>query len=216
MLVGHSWANLGGTILQIDDPVADLLKRRRRDIEGLSYLAITCPADRRRNAAVVSTLRPGAGPQSIRKRYLAGDGSEVWVTLHTARIGANVASDHLVGTFIVDEEEGAPRRLWQQATQMLEFYRLRETVLGSQLFADRAWLILLHTYLAEAEGRAIGLPELASKSRSPEAMVGTWVKALSHSGLVVIHPGEKGTIELTQVGITKLESLLKSNQKIGG
>lgn len=211
MLIGHSWAKLDGTILQIDDPVADLLKRRRRDIEGVSYLAITCPADRSRNAAIVSTLRSGAGPQSIRKRYLAGDGSEVWVTLHTARIGDNGANDHLVGTFIVDDKEEMPRRLWRRARQMLEFHRLRSKVLGARLFTERSWLILLHIYVAEAEGRAMALTELAQCTQSGEELTRTWVKALIHSGFVALLSADTETVELTQAGITKLERLLSSS-----
>ncbi len=211
MLIGHSWADLNGTILQIDDPVADLLKRRRREIEGISYLAITCPADRPRNAAIVSTLRPGAGPQTIRKRYLAGDGSEVWVTLHTARIGNNGPNDHLIGTFVVDDRGTDPRQLWRQARRMIEFYRLREKAFGTQLFADRAWLVLLYAYLAEAEGRTTRLSDIRRSIRSSESLIMTWLKALSQAGLVAFSAEKDCSIELTSAGITKLEAMLSDN-----
>lgn len=211
MLIGHSWADLKGTILQIDEPVADLLRRRRRDIEGVSYLSITCPADRSRNAAIISTLRLGAGPQSIRKRYLAGDGGEIWVTLHTARIGNNGANDHLVGTFVVDQDTEVPRRLWQRAKQMLVFHDMRAKTFGARLMTERSWLILLHIYVAEAEGRTMQLSEIAQSTNSGLGLTRTWIKALVHSGFVSLLASNAEIVELTQAGISKLELLLSAS-----
>lgn len=208
MLIGHSWADLNGTILQIDDAVADLLRRRRRDLEGISYLSITHPADRNRNAALVSALRPGAGPKLLRKRYLGDDGTEIWATLHTARVGKDNASSHLVGTFMADQPDNGPRRLWREATRLLDTYRLRAEVLGHQLFADHAWLIILHLYIAEAEGCAISISEISRQSRISERSLTLWVRALFTEGLIANTTGRAGVFELSQGGIAKVERLL--------
>lgn len=211
MLIGHSWADLNGTILQIDEPVADLLRRRRRDIEGLSYLSITHPADRARNTAFVSALRPGAGPQPIRKRYLGGDGSEIWVTLHTAHVGTGATAGHLVGTFLAERCEDEPRRLWRQAAQLIDMYRLRDSLLDRQLFADHAFVIMLHIYRAEAEGRAMSLADLSRVIRKPEGFVRTWMNALVSSGMVSIAKAAMSNYELTLLGITRLEGVLSGS-----
>lgn len=211
MLIGHSWADLTGTILQIDEPVADLLRRRRRDIEGSSYLSITHPADRARNTAFVSALQPGAGPQPIRKRYLGGDGSEIWVTLHTAHVGTGSTAGHLVGTFLAERCDDEPRRLWRQAAQLIDMYRLRDTLLDRQLFADHAFVIMLHIYLAEAEGRAVTLSDLSRVIRKPEAFVRKWMNALVTSGVVSVANAMILNYELTLLGITRLESVLSGS-----
>lgn len=208
MLIGHSWADLNGTILQIDDPVADLLQRRRRDIEGRSYLAITHPADRPRSAANVSTLKLGAGPRLIRKRYLAEDGGEIWVALQTARVGTDPASSHLVGSFMVNLPENEPRRLWRQARQLVDLYRVRGELLGKALFSDHAWIVLLHVYLAEAEGRAIGAADVAQHEGIALRTVVQWSKALHAHGLLLFRPERPAAYELTADGLERIEGTL--------
>lgn len=216
MLIGHSWADSSGTILQIDEPVADLLQRRRSDIEGKSYLSITHPADRNRSAALVSSLQAGAGPTLIRKRYVTDEGSEIWVALHTARIGLDDATSHFVGTFMVNRSDEGPRRLWQQAMRLIETYQLRREILGDQLFADHAWIIILYMYLAEAEGRVISISEISQQSKVSRKLLDRWAKAVQSQGMISRVGIGEDDFELTQDGMSRLENLLSRTSQARG
>ncbi|MEG3126204.1 PAS domain-containing protein [Sphingomonas sp. GB1N7] len=208
MLIGHTWSDSNGILLGVDEPVADLLQRRRRDLEGMSYLAITHPSDRAKSVALVTSLLPGQGPTGMRKRYLTADGAEVWVVLEAARIRAGTSGEHLIGTFIVAGTDQNPRRLWREAKSLLDLNALRGEMLGVDLFADHSWTILLHLYLAEAEGRAADLPELSRLIATSSEVICRWVTALVSRGLVDRDLAKPSVCQLTQRGLETIEVVL--------
>lgn len=208
MLVGHTWSDSNGILLCIDEPVADLLQRRSGQLEGLSYLTITHPADRAKSAALVTSLRPGRGPTAMRKRYLTGEGAEIWVVLEAARLGGGTSSEHLLGSFIVARNDQNPRRLWREAKRLLDLNVLRGEMLGAELFSDHSWSILLNLYLAEAEGRLIDSNELTRSLTTSLEVCQRWITALVSRGLVDRYVANPNVCQLTQLGLEAVEAVL--------
>ena len=164
VIIGHSISNMDGIIQAIDEPVARVLKRTRTELIGMSYTSITHPEDIARNVSQVQALRPNGQSQSIRKRYLGGDGSIITLHVQVLRIGSGETRSS--GRHDVDRRPtrledcrsavttiDLPHSLWRRAKDLLAVMQARDRTLGGDLFADHAWALLLSVYVAEAESR---------------------------------------------------------------
>lgn len=218
MIVGHTLSNAEGVVLAVDDRVADLLRRTPREIVGMSYLQLTCTSDRASNAQQVTALEPDAGPIIIPKRYIRGDGSLVRVNLEVSRLSRGLDEGRLVGCFVVDDAEPAsPEALRGAARKLLRMHVQRRDMLGADLFPENAWSMLLHLYLAEAEGRAIDAPSLGRAAGIDAAIVRRWIDVLADRGLLArpISGHNSGDPpELTAAGLQKIETLLAGSSEL--
>lgn len=211
MLVGHSISDANGLLLTMDPAVEALLHRSQVELVGKSYAEITHPDDRQRNGAQLARLAPGAGPIRIRKRYLRPDGMAIWADLHVSRLGQGLDMGRLVGTLYLPDPESiafGPESLWKTALKVDAMMRRRREELGDDLFGDKAWMILLQTYLAEAEGRAIEISALSDLARISVAQTTRWVSALAQKALVEVPDWNEKAIQLTALGLDRVESLL--------
>ncbi|MGU3390253.1 PAS domain-containing protein [Sphingomonas sp. M1A8_2b] len=229
MIIGHSISSAAGVIQSIDEPVARVLQRTQRELIGMSYTAITHPEDLARNVSQVEALRPNGPSQSIRKRYITGDGSVITLDVHVSRFGSGDTS-HLVGTMSTvpapaTTEAGLPKdglqqdaprtaddlphNLWRRAKDLLAVMQARDRVLGGDLFADHAWGLLLSVYVAEAESRIATADSIARQMGLNRGTLDRWIRVLEAKSLV--EPPEdlqRDALQLTRPGIDGVERLL--------
>jgi PAS domain S-box-containing protein len=209
-LVGHAVGNADGLILAMDEAVCDLIHRSRATVIGMSYLQLTHPQDRVRNAISLRALRPDAAPHSIRKRYLRPEGSFVEVHLEVSRLSGAANGGRLVGTVRVAEPFGGvsrPERLQARARQAVDIAARRQSEFGSGLAGDHAWMILLQLYLAEIECRIIRPDEICAILRMPAAVATSWFRALEAKSLIEATFGQEAQ-QLTALGFSAVERVL--------
>ena len=92
--------------------------------------------------------------------------------------------DTSLGGAPVPEAKPAPRPGAELAAWLLMARRLREEVLGAELFSDPAWDILLDIYAAEARGERIQISSLAPMNGVPSSTARRWAHKLEALGLL--------------------------------
>lgn len=92
--------------------------------------------------------------------------------------------DASLGNASVPETKPAPPPGAEFAAWLLMARRLREEVLGVELFSDPAWDILLDIYAAEARGERIQISSLAPMSGVPSSTARRWADKLVKLGLL--------------------------------
>lgn len=178
----------------------------------MTYADLTHPDDVARNVADVESLRVCGGPLLVRKRYVRADCSTVWCDVHVSRFastdgGRLIGTIHLVNPGAVDR---GPESLWRAARRAGDLMIQRRIEFGSDLFADQAWSILLDAYLAEAEGRLISIAAIGHSLESTAPLTERWIKALEARGWIERPIWDRGAIQLTADGLTRIERLLSS------
>jgi DNA-binding MarR family transcriptional regulator len=108
--------------------------------------------------------------------------------------GFNRASDVPPGEGALDPANPAHARSHEHALSappgaelaawLLMARRLREEVLGAELFSDPAWDILLDVYAAEAKGGKIQISSLAPVNGVPSSTARRWAHKLIELGLL--------------------------------
>lgn len=213
MLIGHSVSDGDGRILALDSAVCDALQRSRRDIIGQSYLELTHPADRRRNAVLIDRIPSDGAPIWFRKRYLVPDNGTIETDVHVSRMSAGSDTGRLIGTLYLvapEEQRFAPVMLWRAARQLAQLNDIRRDLLGSDLFSDYAMSILLQLYLDEAEGRRSDTDTLAGLIGLLPTVAIRWLRALEQRELIELL--DRGTVaQLTGIGAQKILGLLAAS-----
>jgi hypothetical protein len=67
---------------------------------------------------------------------------------------------------------------------MISVCEMRDQHLGSALFVDPAWNILLDAYASDLDGRRISVSDACIAARAPYSTALRWLKALTERGLV--------------------------------
>lgn len=101
-----------------------------------------------------------------------------------------------------------PEALWRSACRKIDGLQQRRQELGSGLFYDAAWVILLHLYCAEAEGRCDDLAELSARSGIRSEAAQRWLQVLKERGLVEACGRASSIVALTENGMRRIEKLL--------
>ena len=70
------------------------------------------------------------------------------------------------------------------ARQLLGLRRLREEMLGGNLFADPAWDLLLHLYVESAAGKQVAISGLCSAAKVRPTTGLRWINLLVDAGLL--------------------------------
>lgn len=99
------------------------------------------------------------------------------------------------------------------AAWLLMARRLREEVLGTELFSDPAWDILLDIYAAEGRGEPIQISSLAPMSGVPSSTARRWAHKLVELGLLKRDRDERdhrlSYISLSQYGHDRIMLFIK-------
>ena len=208
---GHSVGDGNGVFIAVDASVCEMLQRTARELIGMSYLSITHPDDRANNARLIDALLLNDAPITIHKRYLRADGGVVPVKVIASRFDAGERNERLVGTICWREGEGTTaEQLWRTAYRIEALARLRNTLLGADLFPDNPMNILLRVYMAEMEGRAITLVRLVEELDLAAPIVSRWMAVLTAHGLLDPTTDAAGPRQLSDLGVSRLEQLLRA------
>jgi PAS domain-containing protein len=211
MLVGHTISDELGVILALDQGVCEFLCRPEAEIVGVSYLDLTCPEDRSWNKIIVDAIDHNGKPVTFQKRYLLPTGVTISCEVQASRLGEGRNRERLIGTLHQLNPKPVsitPLSLWQSARRMSETLERRRAELGDDLFSDYPWTVLLHLYLAEAEGQCVDETALAARAGTPGRMLVRWLRALEQRGLVEFLARPMCIAQLTNEGISKVEKLL--------
>lgn len=208
MPAGHCVSSVEGVILHADQGFLDLLQRRADEVIGVSYRQVTDARDLDRSADMLAVLEDGAAPVRLQKRYLRPDGSSVAANLLVTRF-AN--PDRLISTLFWQENGRPlpPARLWEAALRMRQVHATRAMLFGADLSTDPIGSLLISIYLAEAEGRNIGLADAAAHANIPTSVTERWIRVMQQRGVIEY---QKTTIDirLTSAGMNNIESMLSS------
>jgi hypothetical protein len=208
MPAGHCVSSVEGVILHADQGFLDLLQRRADEVIGVSYRQVTDARDLDRSADMLAVLEDGAAPVRLQKRYLRPDGSSVVANLLVTRF-AN--PDRLISTLFWQESGRPlpPARLWEAALRMRQVHATRAMLFGADLSTDPIGSLLISIYLAEAEGRNIGLADAAAHANIPTSVTERWIRVMQQRGVIEY---QKTTIDirLTSAGMNNIESMLSS------
>lgn len=207
MPAAHCVSTVGGIILQADQGFFDLLQREEYEVIGISYRQITDPRDLGRSAEMLALLEDGAAPVRLQKRYLRPDGSSIAANLLVTRFSD---PDRLISTLFWQESGRAlpPARLWAAALRIRHVHAARIKLFGKELCTDPIGSMFIGIYLAEAEGRTVGLDEIADYSGIAASIAERWVKALQHRGILDTTSEPHVHLQLTQSGLEKVEAML--------
>ena len=103
---------------------------------------------------------------------------------------------------------------------MIRARKLRNQCLGSDLFADPAWDMMLDLYAAQLEGRQVAVSSLCIAAAVPPTTALRWIGHLEKRGVIERstdpNDGRRIYIGLTQDAALKLREFLKSAHRISG
>lgn len=189
--VGHALLGSHGKVLSLDDGFCEILGTTADAVVGRSVLDMTVPADRGTCQALMRNLAATREPFHVTKRYMRGDGGEVWVTNTVSLIELGDAPPMLVSTIVpIDPpvEDAGPAAMLHCARFLLSVRRDRGRAFGA-IFAEPAWDMLLTAYIADAEGRVLDMDAMARAASLPTAGATRWARALAQEGLLEPEPG---------------------------
>jgi len=90
--------------------------------------------------------------------------------------------------------------------------RLRDEILGSELFSDPGWDLMLDLYIAQAGAKRVSVTSAAIGSGKPMSTGLRWVKLLIERGLVVReadpYDGRRSYLQLTPKAFQAMEEFL--------
>ncbi len=207
MPAAHCVSSLEGVILHADQGFLDLLKRREDEVIGISYRQITDPRDLERSADMLALLKEGAAPVRLQKRYLRPDGTFIAANLLVTRFSG---PDRLISTLFWQENgrDPPPARLWEAALRIRHVHDARIRLFGADLSTDPIGSLLIGIYLAEAEGRSIGLVKIATYAGIANSTAARWVAVLQQRGIVDGEHDATIDLRLTQSGLDRVEAML--------
>ena len=207
MPAAHCVSTLDGVILQADQGFLDLLQRRESDLIGISYRQITDPRDLQRSGNMLAVLEAAAAPVRLQKRYLRPDGTSIAANLLVTRFSD---PDRLISTLFWHEggRDLPPARLWEAALRIRHVHDARVKLFGADLSTDPIGSLLIGIYLAEAEGRAVGLNQIATYADVAISTATRWVAVLRQHNIIDAQADATFNLQLTRAGLDRVEAML--------
>ena len=209
MPTAHCVSTIDGIIVAVDRGFLDLVGQGEEQVVGASYRRFTHPDDLDRSATMLASLVERAPPFRLQKRYVRPDGVTIAANLYVTRF---TDPDRLVSTVFWNDDGRTPppARLWEMALRIRRLHEVRKAALGDDLAMDPVWSVLNCVYLAEAEGRIVGLCDIATETGLSPGIVERWVKVLSDRGIVEPCALARRNVQLTHAGMSKMEAILSS------
>ena len=203
----HCVSTIEGVILAGDKGFCELLQREEADFVGQSYKLFTDPRDMHRSSRMLSVLEESAAPVRLQKRYIRPDGSSVAANLFVTRFSN---PDRLVSTLFWRDQgrQLPPARLWEAALRIRHVHVARVNLFGNELSTDPVGLLLVGVYLAEAEGRNLGVAEIADYAGLAPTTSLRWIRLLQERGFVEVSEDQIEGIQLSQEGLLRTEAML--------
>ncbi len=136
--------------------------------------------------------------------------------LAPARYDRVDAGSHVITTPIMGHAAQAARQeriaKAQHARRIIAERRRRERTLGSELFADPAWDMLLDLYAAYHERRNVSVSSLCIASAVPATTALRWIKTMTEKGLLSrsadAHDGRRIYLHITDHVLEAMDEFL--------
>lgn len=194
-------------IIEADQSLADLLKRRIDDLLGRSIYDLTHPDDLANNRRLLDRLRSSGLPYSITKRFLRKDGHTVWVRNHVTMLDFATAEPKVLAT-VSEVEAPAPadihrERVTMAATLLAHDSLWRSTFLHKG-FDGPALNMVLDLYVNLASDKRVSVTSAAMASRVPMTTALRYIGTLAKAGLVARVPDPGGDRRRTLLTLTAL------------
>lgn len=172
----------------LDQHFCALMHAEWADMIGRPVLDITAPADRDECGAAIRELCETGRSFRLSKRFIREDKTLVWVTNTVSKMQAADGGDIIVATIdpLIADDDRQPALLLGSARFLEACKADREAVFDPALFADTAWDVILAAYIAEAEGGAVGVLDLAERlGISPDRAM-RWINVLIGQGALEV------------------------------
>lgn len=121
----------------------------------------------------------------------------------------------VAGDFTLSRSFGATlrdERPIERARHLLEQRRMRDDILGTELFGDPGWELMLDLYVAQASGKRISMTSAAIGSGRPMSTGLRWVRLLVRHGFLEREAdpddGRRHYLRLTDNAVAALEHFL--------
>lgn len=199
---GHALTDETGRYISVDDGFCDIVQADQAAILGRSTFDLTAPADRSRTAAKLKRLRDAGQPFTIRKRYIRGDGSLIWVRNQVSLFREGGSARIVVTVTTITPPVPGPGELLDAARFLFRSRRLRVQAFDSRLFIDPAWDVLIAVYVGEAEGRVLIVQSLCELAGIPLTAGIRWIRHLVHTGQLEIEGAAAAAIEQQPVRLS--------------
>lgn len=173
-------------IVDADDDYVAMLGYSRDGLIGRSVLEFTHEDDRTVNRQRAEALLAGGDPFSITKRYIAADGSAIWVTNHVSLFytGANRRQLATVELLETPRVEDLGRVLRAAAERILAKRRLRSHFFQGEMFGEPAFDLMLDLFVQELSNRQTYTTSAAVASGAPLTTALRQIGMLVERGLV--------------------------------
>lgn len=207
MPTAHCVSTTDGTIIAVDKSFCELLQKDEVELIGASYRSITHADDLAKSVAMLNALIDRAPPISVSKRYIRSDGEIVHVQLLVSMFSD---ANRVISTLSWGrrrETDLSPGRLWQAALHVKHVTGVRKLELGIDICSDYVSEIMIHIYLAEAEGRIVSVDQLSCSTDLNRSTALRWVKVLELRGLIQADDCADA-VQFTHSGLTKMERVL--------
>jgi hypothetical protein len=208
MPTAHCVSTASGVVLTFDQNFCLLMGRSRENLTGFSYHRLTANVDAAESSRALRNLVDRAPPTRFKQIYMRPDGRLVSAEMLATLFKEN---DRIVATLSWKDEVAAalsPNALYKMALHVWHMYRCRIQELGPELFGDFVGAILLHVYLAEAEGRCVSVNEIAGLVGLSTKTTVRWVSALRQRTLISLSDQDVSTVQLSHQGIMAMERML--------
>lgn len=188
MQAGHLVIDLAGHMRGLDQHFCAIMRAEWADMIGRPVLDITAPADRAECGEAIRLLCETGQAFKVDKRFIRNDQTLVWVTNTVSLSRGSDGADMIVATVdpLIADDERQPALLLGGARFLEACKADRRAVFDAELFPDTAWDVLLAAYIAEAEGSAIGLIELAERLEITLDSAARWVNLLIGQGALEV------------------------------
>ncbi|NII58585.1 PAS domain S-box protein [Sphingomonas aerolata] len=143
----------------------------------------------------------------MQKRYLRPDGTSIAANLLVTRFSD---PDRLISTLFWHEggRDLPPARLWEAALRIRHVHDARVKLFGADLSTDPIGSLLIGIYLAEAEGRAVGLNQIATYADVAISTATRWVAVLRQRNIIDAQADATFNLQLTRAGLDRVEAML--------
>jgi PAS domain S-box-containing protein len=164
--IAHVLTDLAGTFISVDDSYCEVLGRERAELIGRSAVRFTNPFEQPQHRAIIKRLQDTLRPLSVRKSYVRPDGTLVGVRNEASAVTDGLGPPRLIATVMqVAHARLAPpiSGLLAEAREMVRDLRARRAAFGDGFVAPK-WLVALHCYILEAEGRPTRIADICREA----------------------------------------------------
>ena len=140
-----------GRYLEVNDAACRLLGRTRKELLASRYQDITHPDDAAGDVAMQRAVLAAEGVVEYEKRYLAGDGSTVWASVHAVQVRRDGGARRAVFCQLVNL---TPRKQWESQLRKEATDHERLELLRTAIDEDRL-VIYAQPIIALRTGKVI-------------------------------------------------------------